>query len=127
MNYQGNFKIMVLLKKHYWPCLQNYSEQLLKNIQSAFTETFSSLWPLVSVNRFTKNLSSFLTGYNWVNQICNHDHARNVTFNDKFDLIRHDKPDSKKQGLYFVSGNVASPGFQETELNLLHGLWNPCL
>ena len=64
----------------------NYSEQLLESIQSALLRTFS----FHSVNRFTTNLSSFLTGYNWVNQICNHDHARNVTFKDKFHLIQSD-------------------------------------
>lgn len=55
---------------------------------------------------------SFLMGYNWINQICNHDYARDATFKDKFHLIRHNKPDSKKQGLYPTCENVASPGRQ---------------
>ena len=43
--------------------------------------------------------------------MCNHDQARNVTFKDKFHLIRHDKPDRKKRGLSVLHGNAASPAF----------------
>lgn len=57
-----------------------------------------------SVCKVSKNLSSFPTGYNWVNQICNHDRARNVTFNDKFHYIRHEKPESKTHGPSFPCG-----------------------
>lgn len=46
-----------------------------------------------SVCRLERNLFSFLTGYNCLNQICNHDHARNVTFQDNSHLIRRDGPD----------------------------------
>lgn len=62
------------------------------------------------VNRVSRNLSSFPTGYNWVNQICNHDHATNVTFKDKFHLIRHDKPESATHGPSFPLWACGLPG-----------------
>lgn len=75
-----------------------------------------------SVCKVSKNLSSFPTGYNWVNQICNHDRARNVTFNDKFHYIRHDKPESKTHGPSFPCG-MWPP--REAAQDLLPGLRIP--
>lgn len=43
-----------------------------------------------SVRRLQRNPFSFLTGYNCLHQICNHDHA---TFQDNSRLIRRDGPD----------------------------------
>lgn len=89
--------------------------------------TVSSLGPLLFmaislVYKVSKNLSSFPTGYNWVNQICNHDRARNVTFNEKFHYIRHDKPESKTHGPSFPCGMW--PPWEAAE-DLLPGLQIP--
>lgn len=46
-----------------------------------------------SVSRLERNPFSFQTGYNCLNQICNHDHARNVTFQNNSHSVRRDGPD----------------------------------
>lgn len=88
MNYQRNFKI-ILLKTTYIIALSTTPLRTIAKEHSKclYWDAFLFMIITSSVSRFNKNMSSFLIGYNWVNQVCNRDHAREVTFKDKFHLI----------------------------------------